>query len=224
MREVCAKTFAILGKDILSELRTKDIVISILVFALLVIVTFNFAFEPDLATIVSIAPGVLWVALSFAGVLGLNRSFALEKDTDCLEGLTLCPVDSEVIYLGKMLGCLIFMLIVEVVVLPIFCLLFNLPLFLPQLVLIAVLATIGFIAVGTLFSALTVNIRAREIMLPILFLPVVSPVIIAAVKASGLVLSGESWSSLSSWLGIILAFDVIFLTLSLLLFQFIIEE
>ncbi len=224
MKEFWGKTFAIVWKDILSELRSKDIVISVLVFALLVIVIFNFAFEPGLEGIEPVAPGVLWVAFSFAGMLGLNRSFALEKDRGCFEGLMLCPVDRDVIYLGKTLGNLTFMLIVEAIVLPMFCFLSNLPLFLPKLALIAVLATVGFVAVGTIFSALAVNTKAREIMLPILFLPIVSPVIIAAVKASGLVLSGEAWSSLSSWLGIILAFDVIFLVVSSLLFRFIIEE
>jgi len=224
LKEFWGKTFAIVWKDILLELRTKDIVISVLVFALLVIVTFSFAFEPGSEGLETVAPGVLWVAFSFAGMLGLNRSFALEKDRGCLEGLMLCPVDRDVICLGKMLGSLIFMLIVEAIVLPMFCLLFNLPLFLPRLALIAVLATVGFVAVGTIFSALAVHTRAREIMLPILFLPIVSPVIIAAVKASGLVMSGEAWSSLSSWLGMILAFDAIFLVVSSLLFRFIIEE
>ncbi len=123
-----------------------------------------------------------------------------------------------------MLGSLTFMLIVEAIALPLFCLFFNLLLFLPQLALIAILATTGFAAVGTLFSALAVNTKAREVMLPILFFPAVTPVIIAAVKASGLVLGGETWGSLLSWLGIILAFDVIFLVASALLFEFVIEE
>ena len=222
MKKFLGKVLAILWKDILSELRTRDIVVSVLVFALLVIVTFNFAFEPERVGLV--ASGVLWVALTFAGVLGLSRSFVLEKDEGCLEGLMLCPVDREVIYWGKMLGNLTFMLIVAAIVLPIFFILFNLPIFRPELVLIVVLATIGFASVGTLFSALAVNTKAREIMLPILFFPIVVPVIIAAVKATELVLAGESWSSLASWLQIMAAFDIIFLVVSSLVFQFIIEE
>ncbi len=224
MREFWGRTLAILWKDILAELRAKDITISIFVFALLVIVAFNFAFEPGSDAVELVAPGVLWVAFTFAGMLGLNRSLALEKDKGCLEGLLLCPVERDVIYLGKMLGSLTFMLIVEAIALPLFCLFFNLLLFLPQLALIAILATTGFAAVGTLFSALAVNTKAREVMLPILFFPAVTPVIIAAVKASGLVLGGETWGSLLSWLGIILAFDVIFLVASALLFEFVIEE
>lgn len=213
---------AILWKDILSELRTRDIIVSVLVFALLVIVIFNFAFDP--ARIRLVASGVLWVALTFAGVLGLNRSFVLEKDKGCLEGLMLCPVSREIIYLGKLLGNLLFMLIVAIIVLPIFFILFNLPVFNPELILIVLLATIGFASVGTLFSALAVNTKARDIMLPILFFPIVAPVIIAAVKATGLVLDGEPWSSWASWLQIMIAFDVIFMVVSSLVFEFIIEE
>ena len=213
---------AILWKDILSELRTRDIIVSVLVFALLVIVIFNFAFDP--ARIRLVASGVLWVALTFAGVLVLNRCFVLEKDKGCLEGLMLCPVSREIIYLGKLLGNLLFMLIVAIIVLPIFFILFNLPVFNPELILIVLLATIGFASVGTLFSALAVNTKARDIMLPILFFPIVAPVIIAAVKATGLVLDGEPWSSWASWLQIMIAFDVIFMVVSSLVFEFIIEE
>lgn len=222
MRKSAGKVLAILWKDILSELRTRDVVVSVLVFALLVIVIFNFAFEPERVRLV--ASGVLWVALTFAGVLGLSRSFILEKDNGCLEGLMLCPVDRGAIYFGKMLGSLTFILVVAVIVLPIFFILFNLPIFQPALVLIVVLATIGFASVGTLFSALAVNTKAREIMLPILFFPIVIPVIIAAVKATELVLAGESWSSLSSWLQVMAAFDIIFVVVSSLVFEFIIEE
>lgn len=222
MKKFLGKVLAILWKDILSELRTRDVIVSVLVFALLVIVIFNFAFEPERVGLV--APGILWVALTFAGVLGLSRSFVLEKDNDCLEGLMLCPVDRAVIYFGKMLGSLTFILVVAVIVLPIFFILFNLPIFRPELVLIVVLATIGFASVGTLFSALAVNTKAREIMLPILFFPIVVPVIIAAVKATGLVLAGESWDSLSPWLQVMVAFDIIFIVVSSLVFEFIIEE
>jgi len=224
LKEFWRAVFAIVWKDVLSELRTRNTLISVLVFALLVMVIFNFAFDPDPAGTRSVAPGVLWAALSFAGVLSFNRSFVMEKETGCLEGLKSCPVDSKVIYLGKMLASLIFMLIVEIVVLPVFFLFFNLSLFTPQLVLIVVLATIGFVAVGTLFSALTANTRAREVMLPVLFLPVASPVIIAAVRASALALDGEPWGAMASWLGIIAAADVIFLAASSLLFRFVIEE
>lgn len=217
------KVIAIAGKDALSEMRAKEIVPSVLVFALLVIVIFNFAFGASRETLVLVAPGILWVTFAFAGVLSLNRSFIVEKEEDCLEGLMVCPISREVIYVGKMLGSLLFMLIIEAIALPIFAFLFNLVLSL-QLVAITVLTTIGFVAVGTLFSALAVNTKARELVLPILFLPIVVPIIICAVRASGLALSGEPWSSLSSWLQIIGAFDAIFLVVSFLIFAFVIEQ
>ncbi|MFC1903168.1 heme exporter protein CcmB [Chloroflexota bacterium] len=218
------KVIAITWKDALSEMRTREIVFSVLVFTLLVIVIFNFAFGASQEIIALVAPGILWVTFAFAGVLSLNRSFVLEKEQDCLEGLMSCPISREAIYVGKMLGSLLFMLIIEAIALPIFAFLFNLPILSLQLVIITVLTTVGFVAVGTLFSALAVNTKAREMVLPILFLPIVVPLIISAVKASGLALSGEPWGSLSSWLQIIVAFDVIFLVVSFLVFAFVIEE
>ncbi len=218
------KVIAITWKDVLSEMRTKEIIFSVLVFTLLVIVIFNFAFGTSQQTIELVAPGMLWVTFAFAGMLSLNRAFILEKEEGCLEGLMVCPISREVFYVGKLLGSLLFMLIIEAIALPIFAFLFNLAVLSLQLIAITVLTTIGFVAVGTLFSALAVNTKAREMVLPILFLPIVVPIIISAVKASGLALSGESWGSVSSWLQIIGAFDVIFLVVSYLIFAFVIEE
>jgi heme exporter protein B len=218
------KVIAITWKDALSGTRTKESIFSVLVFTLLVIVIFNFAFGTSQEMMELVAPGILWVTFAFAGVLSLNRSFIPEKEQDCLEGLMACPASREVIYVGKMLGSLLFMLIIEVIALLIFAFLFNLPVFSPQIITITVLTTIGFVAVGTLFSALAVNTKAREMVLPILFLPIVAPIIISAIKASELALSGEPWSGLSSWLQIIGAFDVIFLIVSFLIFAFVIEE
>jgi len=218
------KVIAITWKDVLAEMRTREIVFSVLVFTVLVIVTFNFAFGASQQTMALVAPGILWVTFAFAGVLSLSRSFILEKEEGCIEGLMVCPISREVIYVGKMLGSLLFMLIIEAIALPIFTFLFNLSVLSAQLVVITVLTTVGFVAVGTLFSALAVNTKAREMVLPILFLPIIVPLIICAVKASGLALSGESWSGLSSWLLIIGAFDAIFIVVSFLTFTFIIEE
>jgi len=218
------KALVIAWKDILSETRTREIISSVLVFAILVIVIFNFAFSGSQQTMISLTPGMLWVTFAFAGVLSLNRAFIQEKEDNCLEGLMVCPVSRETIYLGKLLGSLFFMLIVEAIVLPVFALLFNVDVISLPLITITVLTTLGFVAVGTLFSALAVNTKAREMVLPILFFPIVAPIIISAVSASGLALGGESWSSITSWLGIIAAFDVIFLVVSYLLFPFIIEE
>jgi len=196
----------------------------VIVFAILVIVIFNFAFSGSQQTMVSLTPGMLWVTFAFAGVLSLNRAFIQEKEDNCLEGLMVCPVSRETIYLGKMLGSLFFMLLVEVVVLPVFALLFNVNVISLPLIIITILATLGFVTIGTLFSALAVNTKAREMVLPILFFPIVSPVIISAVSASGRVLGGESWGDIYSWLGIIAAFDIIFLVVAYLVFSVVIDE
>ncbi len=218
------KVLTILHKDILSEFRNKEIISSVLVFAILVIVIFNFAFESDSDTIGMAAPGVLWVTFTFAGVLSLGRAFVMEKEQGCLEGLMLCPVSRDVLYWGKMISSMVFMIIIEAIVFPVFLIIFDLPLWMPRLVLIAILGTLGFAAVGTLFSALAANTKARDMALPVIFFPSVIPVIIASVKATDLVLNGGTWDEMSSWLGILIAFDVIFLVVSALVFEYVIEE
>jgi heme exporter protein B len=218
------QVFAITWKDTLSETRTREIILSVLVFTILVIVIFNFAFTGGAETMTLIAPGILWVTFAFAGVLSLTRSFVPEKEEGCLEGMMVSPVGRDVIYVGKMLASLLFMFVIEAIALPIFVVFFNLNVLSPELIVITILTTIGFVGVGTLFSALAVNTKAREMVLPILFFPIVAPILIAAVNASQLVLSGESWSKISNWLQIMVAFDVIFLVVSFLVFAFVIEE
>lgn len=218
------KVIAITWKDILSEMRTREIVFSVLVFTLLVIVIFNFAFNASQEQMTLVAPGMLWVTFAFAGILSFNRSFISEKEEGCLEGLMLSPISREAIYIGKMLGSLLFLLIIEAIALPIFVVLFNVGIFSLQLVVITVLTTVGFVSVGTLFSAMAINTRARELVLPILFLPIVSPIIISAVTATNQALSGEPWSGLFPALRIIGAFDVIYLAVSYVVFNFVIEE
>ncbi len=214
----------IVQKDLAVELRTKEMLSSMFVFALLVIVIFNFAFELRVENVREVAPGVLWVTFTFAGMLGLNRSFVLEKDRGCLEGLLLCPVDRSAIYFGKMLGNVIFMTMVEAIILPIFSVLFNLSLFHPVLILIVVLGTVGFAVVGTLFSAMAVHTRAREVMLPVLLFPIVVPAMIAAVKATGGILGGQLFSEIAHWVRLLVAFDVIFLAISFMTFDYVVEE
>ena len=219
-----SKVMAITWKDTISEMRTKEIISSVLVFTLLVIVIFNFAFGDNQEIMASVAPGMLWATFSFAGVLSLNRAFIPEKEQGCIEGLLACPVSRDVIFAGKALSSLIFMLIVEALALPIFAFLFNLPVLSPHIIIVTILVTVGFVSVGTLFSALAVNTKAREMVLPILFLPIVIPIIIAAIKASALVLGGESANDFATWLRIIIAFDAIFLVVSFLTFDFVIVE
>lgn len=218
------KALAITRKDVISEVRTKEVVFSALIFAILVILTFNFAFGADQFTMTLVAPGILWVTFTFAGMLSLNRSFVAEKEENCLEGLMIAPMPREVIFVGKALGSFLFMVVIEAITLPVFTVFFNLSALSLQVIVITLLATIGFAAVGTLFSALAVNTKARDMVLPFLFLPVVVPIIISAVKATGLSLTGESWSEMANWLTILGAFDAIFMVISFWVFPFIVEE
>ena len=224
MKTFLGPVATLLWKDVLLELRTKDIVVSVLVFALLVIVIFNFALDPTPGTVALVAPGVLWVSFTFAGVLGLTRSFALEKDRGSLQGLMLAPVGRDVIYFGKMLGNFLFMTVVEIIVFPIFAVLFNLSLVMPEMIPVAVLATLGIATVGTVFSAMAVNTRSREVMLPLLFFPVVLPAIVAAVEASGVIIRGEGGGDLSRWIPLLAIFDAIFLVVCPLAFNMVVEE
>ena len=215
---------ALVWKDVLLEARTKDIVVAVLVFSLLTMVIFNFAIDPTPATVGLVAPGVLWVAFVFGGVLGLNRSFALEKDNNSLMALLMTPVSRDSIYFGKMIANLLFMLLVEAMAFPVFAVLFNFPLFVWELFPVAFLSTLGIVSVGTVFSAMAVNTRAREVMLPLLFFPVVLPAIIAAVEISGMVLRGEPFSEILPWLPILAAFDAVFLVVSPIAFHLVVED
>ena len=218
------RVLAIITKDATAELRSKETLSAMLVFALLVVVIFNFSFELRVDNVRQIAPGVLWVAFAFAGVLGLNRSFVLEREGGCIEGLMLTPVDRGVIYLGKFLGNVLSMLFAEAIILPIFAALFDAPVTNPLLWLIVVLGTIGIAAVGTLFAAMAVTTRAREIMLPLLLFPVSVPVLIAATKATAQVMDGMGPSTAAPWLRLLLAFDLIFTTVAFLGFEYVLEE
>ena len=235
MKNYLGVVLAILAKDVLLELRTKDILVTTLVFGLLVIVVFSFALDPTPTMVATVAPGILWVAFTFGGVLGLNRSFSIESARGNLQGLMLAPVGRDAIYFGKFLGSFLFMMGVEVVIYPLFAALFNLPLLMYELIPMAVLATIAVAAVGTVFSAMAVNTRSREVMLPLLFFPVVVPVIIAATEATGILLReavprGEAAPYLlaepgvSIWIPLLVVFDTVFLVICPAAFSFIIED
>ncbi len=235
MRSYFGVVFAILAKDLLLELRTKDILVTTLVFGLLVIVVFNFALDPTPAMVATVAPGILWVSFTFGGVLGLNRSFTIESARGNLQGLMLAPVGRDAIYFGKFLSNFLFMIGVEVVIFPVFLVLFNLPLAVYSVIPVLVLATVAIAAVGTVFSAMAVNTRSREIMLPLLFFPVVVPVIIAAAEATGILLreavSADGVSTfrligpgVSTWIPLLVVFDAVFLVICPAAFSFIIED
>ena len=217
------KVLAIVWKDVVSELRTREMFSSMLVFALLVMVIFNFSFELRVENIAQVAPGILWVTFAFASTLELTRSLATEMENDCLEGLFLAPMDRGVIYFGKMLGNLIFISAVEALMLPIFSVLFNLSLIRVPLLITIFLGAVGFAAVGTLLSTIAVNTRAREVMLPVLLFPIILPVVIAAAKVTGGILDGVPLSELAHWLRFLVGFDIIFLVISYLTFDFVVQ-
>lgn len=211
-------------KDFLLELRNRDILVSLVVFAMLVLIIFNFAIELTAVNLDALGPGILWVAIAFAGVIGLNRTFVLEKDHDALDGLMLAPVSRDTIFLGKALGSMGFILLSELVIFPVFAALFGVDILRLETLAVALLTSLGLAAAGTVFGAMAVSTRSREIMLPVLFLPVISPVLIGAVEATARVASGASWSAVSQWLQIIAVFDLVFVVAGVLLFQYVLED
>jgi len=217
--------WAIVWKDLRAESRGLQLISAMLIFSLLVILIFNFALELDARERVNVTSGVLWVTFVFAGTLGLNRSMAVEKDRGCLDGLLLAPVDRSAIYFGKVIGNLIFMFLVEGITLVIYAIFYNnFGIFHPGLLLIIVLGSIGYSVVGTLLSSMAVHARTRDILLPILLFPVALPVLISAVRASGYFLDGLDMDYIWPSLNLLIAFDVIYIGLAYMVFDYIVEE
>lgn len=215
---------AVVWKDLAAELRSRELLSAMLVFALLVILIFNFALELDVSTRETVTAGVLWVTFAFAGTLGLNRSMAVEKDRGCLDGLLLAPVDRSAIYFGKAIGNLVFMLMVELIVLPVYSILYNINLFNPGLLLVILLGSIGYVAVGTLLSSMAVQTRTRDVLLPILLFPIVIPVLIGAVRASTYFLQQVPMEDIWPWLNLLIVYDVVFTAVAFMVFDFVVEE
>jgi heme exporter protein B len=215
---------AIVWKDLAAEFRSRELIGAMLVFASLVIVIFNFALELDIRTREAVTSGVLWVTFAFAGTLGLNRSMAIEKDRGCLDGLLLAPVDRSAIFFGKAIGNLFFMLIVEAIILPMYSVLYNVNLFQPGLILVILLGSIGYTAVGTLLASMAVQARTRDVLLPILLFPVLIPLLLAAVKASNGFLQGFEVAEIIPWVNVMIAYDVIFIAVAFMVFDFVVEE
>jgi heme exporter protein B len=215
---------AVIRKDLAAELRSRELMSAMLVFALLVILIFNFALELDVRIRETITSGVLWVTFAFAGTLGLSRSMAMEKDRGCLDGLLLAPVDRSAIFYGKALSNLAFMLLVEAIVLPAYSILYNVNLFLPGLLGVIVLGSIGYVMVGTLLASMSVQARTRDLLLPILLFPVVLPVLVSAVKASSGFLQGLEVAEILPWINLLVVYDVIFTAVPLMLYDYVVEE
>ena len=224
LRHYLRAVAAVVWKDLAAELRSKELLSAMVVFALLVVLIFNFALELQRAALESVAAGVLWVTIIFTGTLGLNRGMAMEMDRGSLDGLLLAPVDRSAIYFGKALANLLFMLIVVGIILPIFSILFNLPMLRPLLLLVVLLGAIGYIAVGTLLASLSIHSRSRDVMLPILLFPVAIPVLIAAIRASSAILSALPWDEISPWVNLLIAYDIIFIAVAFMLFDYVVEE
>jgi len=215
---------AVVWKDLAAEWRSRELITAMLVFALLVIFIFNFALELQPSARAAITSGVLWVTFSFSGTLGLNRSMAVEKDRGCLDGLLLAPVDRTAIYFGKTLANWLFMLLTVAIVLPVYSILYNLNLLLFPLIGVILLASWGYVAVGTLLATMAVQTRTRDILLPILLFPVVIPLLVAAVKASSAVLGGLPLEELTPWVNILIGYDIIFTAAAFMVFEYVVEE
>ena len=217
---------AVAGKDIRAELRSRTALLSAIVFAALVLVVFNFARDPTVLAAVDLAPSVLWVTFALAAMVALNRAFNVERENAAIDGLLLAPVSREALFLGKLLANLSFVGAVELVTLPLFVLFFNVSLgrALPGILAITALATIGFVSVGTIFSAMAVRTRFAELMLPVLLLPFMVPPIIGAVQVTSRLLSGRPLSEMWGWLRLLAAYDVVFVTLCTLIFSAIVDE
>lgn len=217
---------AVLRKDLILEWRSREALTSMAFFSLLVVVLFGFAFQGQRIDLRTHAPGLLWIAFSFSGVLGLNRSFAVERENSCLQGLLLAPVDRSAVFLGKVLTNLVLIGCVEVLTFPIFSILLRVPILpcLPTLALIAFAGTLGFAEVGTVLAAVSSGSRLREVLLPLILYPIWVPLLIACVELTGRALAGEPVSEGGNWVTLIIVFDLLFLGAGLLLFDQVLEE
>ncbi len=226
MKKAFSQFVILYTKDIRLEMRSKETLLPMFVFGLLVLTIFNFAFDFPPDQIMSATGGMLWIALTFSMTLGISRSFGLEKEYGSLDSTLLAPVDRGLIFLGKLLSNFTVALIQEVLLLPFLFLFFNIPMFpaFPWFISVILLGTFGFCAVATLFSAVTLNARMREVMLPLLVFPIYIPAVIGAVRATTSIISGEPLAWAFAWIRLLIVFDIIFVTLAYLLFEYVLEE
>ncbi|MBI5427394.1 MAG: heme exporter protein CcmB [Nitrospinae bacterium] len=226
MNRYCNQVLALVWKDLAIEIKTKELFSSMFIFAALVILIFIFSADLSVVNAYDVGPGILWVAFVFSGAIGLNRSFMLEKENGCLQGLMLTPADRTAIYFGKLISNLVFLTVMETFILPLFMIFFNVDLLprLGPLALVIFIGTLGICALGTLLSSLASNLKAREIMLPILLYPLLVPVVIGSVRMTSLLLAGKPLSSMINWLGLIACFDIIYIGVSIMTIDHILEE
>jgi len=217
-------TLAIAWKDLRAEARSRENVSAMLVFALLAILLFSFALELDKTGRAASAAGVLWVTLVFAGTLGLGRSLGREKDESTLDGLLLAPVDRSALFFGKLIGNFLFMLVVALILAPLLTILFDISFFKPLMPVVLVLGILGYAGVGTLIASMAVYTRGREVLLPILLLPIALSILIPAVRAARGLLDDVPLDELAVWFNLLVAANVIYLTLGYMLFDYVVEE
>lgn len=220
------QTYFLLCKDLLLELRRRDILLTMFFFGTLLLFVFHFSFDVAPDKMAEMTPALLWLAFLFTGTLGLAHLFQAERENHCLEALLLSPLDRGALFLAKSGLNLLLMILVELVVLPLFWILFNLSNWnlLPQLFLVTLLGTVGFCVLGTITSAITLRARARELLLPLVLFPLMIPVILATIRCMETVLSTGSFVDSIPWLRLLIGFDVIFLTIGILIFDWVIES
>lgn len=226
MGDTLRAAWAVAGKDLAVEWRTKTAFVSSMTFAILVLAILFFARDATVVADADIAPGALWVTFSFAGVIGLNRAFLLERENRALDGILLAPVPRAGLFLGKFAANLVFVAIVELVSLPLFALFYNVSIgsSAPALLLIAALGTTGFVALGTLLSSMVVRTRFSELILFVLLLPFLVTPVVGAVQVTARILAHRPLSEVSGWLKLLAAFDIVYVTLSIWLFDKTLEE
>ena len=216
----------LLWKDLLLEARRRDSLLTMFFFGTLLLFVFHFAFDMPPDKVVELAPALLWLAFLFTGTLGLAQLFQAERDNHCLDALLLSPLDRGALFLAKTAFNLILMLLVELIVIPLFWILFNLASWnlLPQLFLVTLLGTLGFCVLGTITAAITLRARARELLLPLVLFPLMIPVILATIRCMEMVLRTGSFGDAIAWLRLLIGFDAIFLTIGVLIFDWVIES
>ena len=226
MPDVLFAAWVIARKDLAIEFRTRSAFFSAVIFALLGLVIFYFAWDPTAVTINDLAPGVLWVIFTFSGLLGLHRSFGVETEDHAIDGLLASPVSRESIFLGKAIANLIFVAAVQLIAIPALVVFYNLPLgnVAIPLIAIAFLAAVGLVAVGTLFSAMAVNTRLAELLLPMLSLPFFVPIVIAASQSTAKLLSGRPIIEAAAWIKLLIAFDIIFVAACTVAYPFTVDD
>lgn len=223
---VLSSALAIARKDMLIELRSRSVILSAVTFAVLALTIFFFAWDPTAVASIDLAPGVLWVIFTFSGLLGLHRSFGVEQPTRAMDALLAAPVSREAIYLGKLIGNLGFVIVVQAISLPAVALLYNVPVagYVWPLIGVVLLAAVGLVSVGTLFSSMAVSTRLAELLLPLLALPFFVPVILPAAQATARLMSGRAVSEVSGYISILGAFDIVFLVVCTLLYPYTLEQ